>query len=89
MQSPRRRGDRDLLDAYFAGPDSYEGKMALEELRFRNHLAFMRYNRWLIGLTIVLALSALVDVAAGLAGSRSQQSCQCAHVDSGSSFMKK
>ena len=64
----RKLKDRELLDRFLSGPDSYEGKMAMEELRFRNYLAFMRYNRWLIALTSVLALVGLIDAIISIVG---------------------
>jgi hypothetical protein len=50
--------DLKLLGIYMSDPASLEGKAAEALLRYRQYLATKAYNRWLIILTIVLALSA-------------------------------
>ena len=63
METKRSKlSDRQLLEQYLQGPSTPQGFEAKEELQFRNYLAFMRYNRWLIVLTSVLALAGLADL---------------------------
>lgn len=57
--APLRDSDRDLLERYLNDPASHDGMRAKEELEFRKYLAFARYNKWLITLTLVLALATL------------------------------
>lgn len=65
---PLRERDRDLMMRYLNDPASHEGQSAKEELEFRKYLAFARYNKWLIALTLVLALAALAEMAIGFLG---------------------
>jgi len=60
--------DRELLRIVTGTPGSVEGRAAREELEFRKHLAVKQQNRWLVWLTLILAVGSLGQVVVGLTG---------------------
>jgi len=61
--------DRELLRRISADPGGYDGQVAREELEFRKHNVVLehneelrRHNRFLLWLTLILALSSLGEV---------------------------
>lgn len=72
-----KKKDLELLDIYTGEPRSNEGIGAETLLRYRQYLALKSYNKLIIILTIVLAVSAAVEawsVRQATIATRAQQS---------------
>lgn len=60
------KDDQSLLNIYTADPASVEGKAADAFLRYRQYKVTKAHNKWLIALTMVLAISAIAESLAAL-----------------------
>jgi len=54
--------DKELIKLVLNDPEGHDGKVAKEELEYRKYLVMKRNNNIIVFLTIILALSSLLQL---------------------------